>query len=484
VIGRVVKPGKNVAGLLYYLFGPGRHNEHVNPRLVGGWEHPADLEPPAAASGRRDFRRLTGLLNQPVAALGNRAPDKYVWHCVIRAAPDDPDLGGGAWMDITAEIMHRTGLSVRGHEHEGVRWVAVHHGDNHVHILATLARQDGHRAHAGNGYYRIGEALRDVERKYGLREVIRADRTAPRRPGRAEQEKARRAGRPEAPRVALRRHVEAAAAAARTEAGFFAELGARGIEVRLRHSSQRPGEVTGYAVGLPGDTAASGGQVWYGGGKLAADLTLPKLRRRWAAGTASGREQLSAADRRDIYAYAAEVASHAAREIKTGHRGRADTARAAADVLTVAAEATGNPELRRAADALMRAARAPWGRIPAASPGGQRLRAAAYLLAANRPWGQRPAVARRALLTALIGLAQAVADLRAGQRRQLQALAARDAAAVLAAVAAESAHDVSVADTVTFPRSPKAYRTAGRAVARPTRRGPSPRPGRQGPRRA
>ena len=39
--------------------------------------------------------------------------------------------------------------------------------------------------------------------------------------------------------------------------------------------------MTGYAVALPGDTAKDGGPVWYGGGKLAADLTWPKLRQRW-----------------------------------------------------------------------------------------------------------------------------------------------------------------------------------------------------------
>ena len=52
---------------------------------------------------------------------------------------------------------------------------------------------------------------------------------------------------------------------------------------RKRYSVTSPGEVTGYAVGLPHHTAKDGGTVWYGGGKLAADLTLPKLRRRWAA---------------------------------------------------------------------------------------------------------------------------------------------------------------------------------------------------------
>jgi hypothetical protein len=53
------------------------------------------------------------------------------------------------------------------------------------------------------------------------------------------------------------------------------------VQVRERHSTVHPSEVTGYAVGLPGHTARDGGVVWYGGGKLAADLTLPKLRARW-----------------------------------------------------------------------------------------------------------------------------------------------------------------------------------------------------------
>ena len=53
------------------------------------------------------------------------------------------------------------------------------------------------------------------------------------------------------------------------------------LGVRLRHDTHNPGEVTGYAVGLPGDLTADGDQIYYGGGKLAPDLTLPKLRRRW-----------------------------------------------------------------------------------------------------------------------------------------------------------------------------------------------------------
>jgi hypothetical protein len=289
VIGRVLARGTNLAGLLYYLFGPGKSCEHISPHLVAGWRHPAELEPPQGLRGRRDFRMLTGLMEAPLAVLGDHAPAKPVWHCVVRAAPGDPDLGDGAWMRIAAEVMHRTGLSRHGEEDEGVPWVAVHHGDNHIHIVATLARQDRQRAHLHNDYYRLGEALRDIEAEYGLVVVARADRTAAKRPTRAEQEKA--ADRPEPARVTLQREVAAAAAGTRSEPEFFAALDKRGLRVRLRHSARNPGEVTGYAVGLPGDVTTAGEQIWFGGGKLAPDLTLPKLRQRWPEPARRGHQQ-------------------------------------------------------------------------------------------------------------------------------------------------------------------------------------------------
>ena len=83
-------------------------------------------------------------------------------------------------------------------------------------------------------------------------------------------------------RVALCREVRTAAGGAGTEGEFFGRLDQAGVLVRKRYSKTNPGEVTGYAVGLPHHTSKEGGVIWYGGGKLAADLTLPKLRTRWA----------------------------------------------------------------------------------------------------------------------------------------------------------------------------------------------------------
>ena len=141
MIGRVLQRGKRVSGLLWYLYSRGKTCVHSHPHLVSGWRHPAELEPPVRENGKRDFRRLTGLLEQPLAGVGDRAPAKPVWHCTVRAAPGDPELGDGAWMRIAGEIMHRTGLSRYDEEGQGVRWVAVHHGENHIHIAAVAKSQ-------------------------------------------------------------------------------------------------------------------------------------------------------------------------------------------------------------------------------------------------------------------------------------------------------------------------------------------------------
>jgi hypothetical protein len=75
--------------------------------------------------------------------------------------------------------------------------------------------------------------LRDIELEYDLQVVVRADRTAAKRPTRAEREKAAQAGWPEPPRVTLQRQVAAAVAGARSELEFFTTLEKRGLRVRL-----------------------------------------------------------------------------------------------------------------------------------------------------------------------------------------------------------------------------------------------------------
>ena len=167
MIGKVLR-GTRADRLLYYLYGPGKANEHTDPHLVAGFDDPGELEPPRRAGGARDFRRLNGLLAQPLAALYGPGYGQPVWHCVARAAPADRILSDAEWAGVAAEIMDRTGLAPRGDD-GGVRWVAVRHAADHVHIVATLARQDGARPRVWNDFFRVREACRAVEERFGLR---------------------------------------------------------------------------------------------------------------------------------------------------------------------------------------------------------------------------------------------------------------------------------------------------------------------------
>ena len=279
MIGKVIR-GTNVRSLLYYLFGPGKANEHTDPRLVAGFGDPAELEPDRLGGGRRDFRRLTGLFTQPLAALNGDNYAQPVWHCALRAAPEDRMLSDAEWAQVAAHVMHRVGLAPDGDD-LGVRWVAVRHAADHVHIVATLARQDRHRPDLWNSYRKLRRACRDTEEWFGLRRTAAADCTAAKQNSRAESEQAIRRGWDEPPRTWLRREVCTAAAGARTEDEFFTQLGRAGVQVRRRCSTANPREVTGYAVSMPGHTHKDGQVAWYSGGKLAVDLTLPKLRARW-----------------------------------------------------------------------------------------------------------------------------------------------------------------------------------------------------------
>src|SRR5262249_29056530 len=212
-----------------------------------------------------------------------------------------------------------------------------------------------------------------------------------------------------AARAALRREVAAAAAGARSGPEFFAGLEAPGLLVRVRRDPARPGGPAGYAVSLPGLIHhRDGQQAWYGGRTLAPELGLGALRARWRArraGTPASGAAFAGVGAGDIFGYAARMAASAAEALPGSccPAPASHIALAAADLLTAAATAAPSPQLQRGADGFGRAARAPWGRIPAPSPVGAGLRTAAYLLARCEPTRSRRILTR----TALIGAEQA-----------------------------------------------------------------------------
>ena len=116
MIGRVYR-GSKVGGLVRYLYGPGRHNEHVDQRLVACWSGAdpqvlAAVEPEWTAAGERDYRGLIAELEAPMA-YAERMDANPVWHCPLRTAPGDRVLTDAEWADIAADLITAPALPAR-----------------------------------------------------------------------------------------------------------------------------------------------------------------------------------------------------------------------------------------------------------------------------------------------------------------------------------------------------------------------------------
>ncbi|MFC4466119.1 mobilization protein [Streptomyces xiangluensis] len=263
-----------------YLFGKGRANEHVDPHLVASWN---DFAPDPGRSPHRDPKdvedQLVTQLDQPVKMLGDKAPKHTVWHCPVRAAPEDPILTDDQWADIARRIVAAACIAPEGDE-EACRWVAVRHADDHIHIAATLVRQDGRRPQRDFDQRAVQREARQIEVDYGLRRLKPGDGTAAKRPTSKEHFKAKRLGHDATSREILRLRVRRAIAAAADEAEFFALLEATGVTARLKLGPS--GDALGCNFALPGDTNDEGEPVFYAGSTLAPDLSLPKIRQRIA----------------------------------------------------------------------------------------------------------------------------------------------------------------------------------------------------------
>ncbi|GGY67106.1 relaxase/mobilization nuclease domain-containing protein [Streptomyces xanthochromogenes] len=274
------KGPKAVRRTIGYLFGPGRANEHIDPHLVASWN---GFAPDPGRSPHRDRRevedQLATQLDQPVKMLGDKAPRYIVWHCPVRAAPEDPILTDDQWAEIARRIVAAAGIAPEGDE-DACRWVAVRHADDHIHIVATLVRQDGRRPKRDHDQRAVQREARKIEVDYGLRRLKPGDGTAAKRPTSKEHFKAKRLGQDATSREILRLRVRRAVAAAASEAEFFAFLTATGVDVRPK--TEPSGDVTGYSVALPGDVNKQGEPVWFAGSTLAGDLSLPKIRARLA----------------------------------------------------------------------------------------------------------------------------------------------------------------------------------------------------------
>lgn len=400
------RDGQRTSGLLHYLYGPGKKDEHTNQHMVAAW---MDGVPDPGRDKGASIPYLAALLDAPVLGLESTPPAKYVYHMPVRLAPEDRTLSDTEWAEIAGELIHAVGIAEKG-DPMGARWVAIRHADDHIHIVATLARQDGLKVPLSFDKRKMQEKAKELEIRFGLRRLDRGDKTASRWPTTAEAEKAKRKGRDEPPRVTLQGKVRQAAAAAGSDDDFFAAIQRAGI--RLNKRTAPDGAVTGYSVALPGDRTGTGRAVWFSGSRLAPDLSLPRVRERWTgvaatAGAVGGGHVTSQAAAWQAAAW--QVHQAAAILGQAGNESGAGEMVALSDFLTTyAAQAPEEVrrELRDAARTFERAGRAPTSR-QMDSEAGRHLRTATQLVVMSASLGVNGGEAAAAI-TILVAVALAV----------------------------------------------------------------------------
>lgn len=469
--------GERMSGLLVYLAGPGRANEHSEPHLVAGdsslmaWHDDSELS-------RDDALRIARELDAPRRLYGVEVPGGHVWHCSLSLRAEEGQLSDERWREIAHDFVDGMGFSEASGK-AACRWVAVRHGlstngNDHVHIAVSLVREDGTKASVWNDRPRAQRLAGELERKYGL-EVLesRGAGLGARGVQPAELAKARRVGAAEPVRVSLARTVRGCAAAAGDEAEFVRRLRRAGVLARPRYASGRSDVVVGYSVAQK--PTAGERPIWYGGGHLARDLTLPRLRSEWpdspqhamaAVGewNAAKRNRRMVAPGREMHEpdpglwrrYTHEVAQLRAKLSGVDPTDRATWAHVARETSgvfaawSVATEATPGP-LAATADALARSAHLRAHQVHPRRSSGPSAKGAALLFAAAAHGGKgsvAQAVLLRQLAQTAIALRQAHTAVNELQRaRQIEAVLAHQLVQVREALPPVPARSLAAART-------------------------------------
>ncbi|MBH0780361.1 hypothetical protein IT779_29225 [Nocardia sp. NEAU-351] len=310
-----ISKGADMVGLVRYLAGPGKFNEHVNQRVIAGdivsvsvFGGRIDMERGAELGRLLDSSRMTVLKGAPVlvtsykkaralmaegmskkAAYEAATSDEHVFHCSLALAADEGELTDEKWSAVSRDFLTEMGFIGREDGTPDVRWAAIRHGlskngNDHVHLALSVVRPDGSLIDTYRDLKRSQAVANMLEHKHGLRVLWSREEGGTERgtkPG--ERRLAAERGSPATDRELLAREVRALAAVADSEAEFVDGLREAGIMVKPRFAKGGH-TVTGYSVRyLPfraQDTDAERTSLWYGGGYLSKDLTLAALRSR------------------------------------------------------------------------------------------------------------------------------------------------------------------------------------------------------------
>lgn len=328
MIARVHDGGRHMPGLISYLTGPGKANEHTDQRIVAAsgtlaeefagqdWDGQKNIELARILDGAwRQLRREKGLPLYAGEDDAVRGPARaeHVFHVSLSLGPDGGTLSDEQWGQIAREYvdeMEFAGPQTAAAGRAECQWVAVHHGrtkkgGDHIHLAVCLVREDGTRASVHKSYARSRAVTDAIEARHGLPRV--KDRAVERGlPGydKAEAARAHRQGASEVDSAQLTRRLRAAAAVSTSEADYVRNVRLAGVLVRPRFAAASTDVVSGYSAALrPTDGSRP---VWRAPSKLDRNLGLGSLRARWGTdvkGTdEAGRAAVAVWRRRDVAA--------------------------------------------------------------------------------------------------------------------------------------------------------------------------------------
>ena len=235
-----ISRGGSAAGLARYLHGPGKHNEHRYQGRPGG----GVIAGTASAIGMRDGTAWAKDFHRTAAGANSDRVRRPIWHGSLRAAPTDRVMDDAEWRTIALEFVEALGI-------DELPWVAVRHGDDHVHLAVCRVGDDG-RTWAGQHDRRFAQqACVAIEHAHQLLKAprlrSRSRRTAESQIRSGEHRKAQRTGvTPQRVVLAEKVITIAQATAGRGRDAFEAECARLGI-IAIANVAAGTGRMSGYS---------------------------------------------------------------------------------------------------------------------------------------------------------------------------------------------------------------------------------------------
>lgn len=442
MIGKQIAVGTGPGSLVSYLFGPGRHNEHTDQRLIagsemvmagfGGVDLGGDAQARSALSQEFDeawrrVRRERGLPLIPVEGeqVRGAARADRVFHGVLSLSEREGKLSDAKWAQLAREFVQQMDF-VDSNNGADCAWLAVHHGaskdgNDHLHIAVNLVRADGRRWNDRQSKRRTAQAAARVAAKHSLEVTFDREMTS----GignvtRPEWERARAQNREPDRRVA-RRILEGAAMVATNEADFVRTARAAGLVVLPRRGTAKRASPDGYSVKV----RDSKDGIFYSPSKMDKSLGLEELRSRYGWGLRSRLEAIDVWHERKSLpegsAFRLPIADQISALRKELVGGGTDVrwrraAREASTVLgawSVSADAPQDKYLARSSDALLKAAQP-----HRSSPREVMAGAAQTMVTVSQAASTNDTAARLALMMQMLQLVDAIAR-RADAERDL-----------------------------------------------------------------